>query len=150
MNKLLQTVFTFLAFSFLIASSCHKNDSGPAPTKAQHLTRFPWKFEKATAAGIDVSSQIPDCFKDNTITFNASGNGTVDEGAIGCVPPTATSFVWSFKNNETQLDLSASIIPGGSGLFDIVTLGELTMELSQDMIIPPATSAVKVVIRFKH
>jgi hypothetical protein len=66
------------------------------------------------------------------------------------VPPAPSSFTWFFQNNGTQLNLSTTLISGGSGVFDINTLNETNLVLSQNMIIPPSTTPVNVQITFVH
>src|SRR6478736_2227878 len=83
MNKLI--LATVLCFTTLFFTNCDKNDDPappPPPTKTELITKSSWKFSSAKASGIDVTAQIPACFKDNTITFVASGTGTISEGAV--------------------------------------------------------------------
>lgn len=138
-----------VVFCSVIVSCKKKNNAPPPPTKTEHLTRSSWQFEKATASGIDVTAMVPACFKDNIITFASNGTGTISEGTIGCVPPAPSVFTWSFQNNETQLSLSAAIITGGSGLFNIITLNETNLVISQDITLPP-NPTTNVVLTFKH
>lgn len=150
MNKLFRFTMILSAVLLFFSAGCKKDNSTPPLTKTDHLISGPWKFDKATASGIDISAQIPACFKDNTITFVIGGNGAINEGPIVCVPPSSATFTWSFQNSETQINLSTPLISGGSGVFTVVTLNEVTLELSQNMTIPPATTPVPVVITFKH
>lgn len=142
-------IYTMALVSF-ISGSCSKDDDAPQQTKTEMITSSSWKFEKATASGFDISAQVPACFKDNEITFSTNGSGTVTEGTLACSPPAPPTFTWSFQNNETTLNLSTPLISGGSGNFTIVTLNQTNLVISQDMIIPPATMPVTVVITFKH
>src|SRR5262245_22763544 len=61
-------------------------------TNTELLTQTSWKFDKATASGVDISSQVPACMKDNITTFVSNGTGTIDEGTTLCSPPTAGGF----------------------------------------------------------
>ena len=133
----------------LISGNCSKDDGTPA-TKTEMITSSSWKFDKATAGGFDISSQVDACIKDNIVTFSANGTGTIVEGPIVCAPPTASAFTWSFQTNETVLSLSTPLIAGGSGTFQIVTLNQVNLAISQDMIIPPSPNAITVVITLKH
>lgn len=139
------SIICIILFSSIIA--CKKKVT--APTRTEHITRSTWTFEKATAGGIDVTAQIPACFKDNTITFASNGTGTISEGTISCAPPAPSVFTWAFQNNEAQLSLSSPIITGGSGVFNIVTLNETNLVISQDITLPPAPTTL-VVLTFKH
>ncbi len=148
---------SFASLLILVACfqfSCSKdnNDNPPATkTKTELLTKATWKFEKAEAGGLDISSNPAlACYIDNTITFTST-NATINEGANICTPPAqSTPFPWSFKNNETVLNVSATLLPGGTGDFDIITLNETNLVVSQNIIIPPSPVAVKVIVTFKH
>jgi len=151
MNKLI--LATALCFTILIFTNCGKDDppAPPTPTKTELITKSSWKFSSAKAGGIDVTAQIPACFKDNTITFVASGGtGTISEGANVCAPPAPASFTWSFQSSETQLNLNTPLITGGSGLFTIVKLDAVNLVVSQNMTIPPAPGPVNVELTFIH
>ena len=150
MNKpILASVFCFTA---LIFSSCDKNETPtpPPPSKTDYVAKSTWKFSSAKANGTDVTSQIPACFKDNTITFVANGTGTISEGANVCSPAAPASFTWTFQSSETQINLSTPLFTGGSGLFTIVSLSDVTLVVSQNMTIPPSTTPVNVEITFIH
>ena len=142
-------IFPILAFSSVILFSCDKDNDPPAPSKTEHITSSSWKFDKATAGGFDVSSQVPACYKDNVVTFQANGNGTIAEGAVICAPPTPPTFTWSFQTNETVLALSTPLFAGGTGNFNIVTLNQTNLVVAQDMNIPPVGNT-NVVVTFKH
>lgn len=141
--------FYSLLIIALLQINCSKKDSVSLST-TDKITLSAWKFDKATANGTDISTQIPACFKDNTITFATNGSGTISEGTIACVPPAPASFTWSFQNNGSQLSLSTALIAGGSGTFNLVTLNDVNLVLSQDMIIPPTTTSATVALTFKH
>jgi hypothetical protein len=149
-------ILFLLACLFLIILSipaCQKDDNTPAPiTKTQLLTQSSWTFEKATAGAFgDVSAQIPACYKDNVFTFLRNGTGNVNEGANVCVPSTARAFTWAFQNNETTLNISTTLFPGGSSTFTIVSLTETNLVISQPVTLPPPiSSTVTVETTLKH
>jgi hypothetical protein len=145
---LLSTVF--IAAIFLL-SSCQPDDNLPViKTKTQLITAGAWSFEKATQATIDVSAQIPACYKDNVVSFTSSTNGTV-ANPIPCTPDTTpATFTWSFTSGETVLSLNAALFPGGSNDFTIVALTETSLAISQNVVVPPATTPVNVVFYYKH
>jgi hypothetical protein len=147
MNKLLLPAALF--FSAILFSNCNKNDD-PPPSPSDYITKSAWRFSSAKASGIDVSAQIPACFKDNTITFVSNGTGTISEGANICVPPSPAAFTWSFQNNGTQINLSTPLITGGSTLFNVVLLNDVSLTLAQNLTIPPAPTPVAVEISFIH
>jgi hypothetical protein len=99
-------------------------------------------------SGIDISSQINACFKDNIATFTVAGNMTLDEGATVCSPSYAGSYTWSFQSTESILHLSAAIFTGGSSDFTLVSLTSTNMVLSQQMTVGAITTTVEVT--FKH
>jgi hypothetical protein len=147
MNPRILTVL--LVVSAFIFSSCDKKDDVP-PSPTDYIIKSSWKFSSAKASGVDVTAQIPACFKDNTITFVASGQGTVNEGAVGCVPPAPANFTWNFQNNGAQLNLSAALFPGGSSVFNVVLLNDVNLVLSQNVTIPPAITPILVEMTFIH
>ena len=151
MKKQLLTVFSIIAIAFLSITGCKKEKAAPAPpapTKTDLLTQSSWKFDHATASGIDISSQINACFKDNIATFTANGNMTLDEGVTTCSPSYAGSYTWTFQSAESILHLSAAIFTGGSSDFTIVSLNSTNMVLSQQMTVGSLTTTVEVT--FKH
>ena len=150
MNKLV--LFAALCFSTVLFSSCDKTDEAP-PTNTDYITKSSWKFSSAKAGGIDVTSQVPACFKDNTITFAINGTGTITEGATVCTPASPASFTWVFQTNGTQqqISLSTPLITGGSGVFTIVLLNDVSLVVSQSMTIPSIpTGPVTVELTFTH
>ena len=147
MNKL--AFFAILCFTALTFSSCDKEDN-PPPSNTDYITKSSWKFSSAKAGGFDVTAQIPACFKDNTITFVATGTGTISEGAVACSPAAPATFTWSFQSSETQINLNTPLITGGSGLFTIVKLDAVNLVVSQNMTIPPAPGPVNVELTFIH
>ena len=149
MNKLV--LLAALCFSTVLFSSCDKTDEAP-PTNTDYITKSSWKFSSAKAGGFDVTSQVPACFKDNTITFAINGTGTITEGATVCTPASPASFTWVFQTNGTQqqINLSTPLITGGSGVFTIVSLNDVNLVVSQNMTIPPSPTAVNVELTFTH
>lgn len=144
---------TITAFSILSFTGCGKDDPAPIPpkTKTELISLSPWKFQSATASGLDISANpLIVCFTDNTITFSSNLTFTINEGANICIPSTAGNFTWSFQSGETQLQLSAPLFTGGSSTFTLVTLNETNLVLSQNVIIPPGVTAIPVVFTFKH
>ena len=137
-----------LLCTLFFITSCDK-DGTTVATKTELITSSSWKFDKATASGFDISGQIDACLKDNIITFQANGNGTIAEGAISCSPPAPPTFTWTFNSAETELNVSTPLFPGGTGTFVIVTLNQTNLVLSQTMNIPPVGNTT-VVITFKH
>jgi len=140
-----------LAVFILGLSACKKgSDNNNPKTNTDLLTQTSWKFSSASAPPFgDVSSQIPDCYKDNSYTFVSNGTGSTDESANVCSPSTAGPFTWSFMNNETTLHISTPLFTGGSSDFTIVSLNETNLVVSQTMTIAPLP-ATTVQVTFAH
>lgn len=143
-----------LVLTATLHTGCSKDDKEEPPkeaTKLELITKGPWVFEKATASGADISDR-PElvCYIDNSITFSAA-TAVISEGAKVCTPPSPTTpFNWTFKNNETVINTTAALIPGGSGDFTIVTLTDKNLVISQNVKIAPSPVALPVVVTFKH
>lgn len=148
MKRIILTSFLLSSLSIVIFTGCKK--SSQPVTRTSLLTKDTWKFSGATASGLDVSSQIPVCYKDNIIDFMSNGTGTIDEAANVCSPSTATTFGWNFETNETILSMTTNIIPGGTGDFAIDELTETTLKLSQETSLIPAPSPLTIVVTFVH
>lgn len=150
-KHLLSQIFliTLIVFAF---AACDKGGGEDQKTKTELITQSAWKFDKATAAGFgDVSSYVDACYKDNLITFASNLTGTVSEAAVVCSPSTAGNFTWAFQTNETILNISATLFPGGSSNFTLVTLNETNLVISQDVTLPPPVSiTANVVFTLKH
>jgi hypothetical protein len=148
MQKKLLLLFVPLCFCAMILGGCKK--SSPI-TNTTLITKDKWKFSAAAVAGVgDVTNQIPVCYRDNITTFFSDGSGTIDEGGNVCSPPTTGIFSWSFQSNETILSMTNNLIPGGTGTFNIVTLNETTLELSQETSLIPSPTPLVISITFVH
>jgi hypothetical protein len=154
MKKLLFYTYLILLWLIPVFTGCNKDDdNNPAPkTKTELLTQTSWKFDKATAGLYgDVTAYIDACYKDNIFTFQSSGNGNVNEAVVVCTPSTAGNFTWSFQSGETVLSVSATLLPTGSNNFNIITLNETNMVLTQNVTLPaPINQTVLVEFTLKH
>lgn len=147
MNRpILLSIVTFLSFSII---SCNKNDT-PPPTNTDYIIKASWKFDKAMSGGADVSGFLNACYKDNTMTFQANGTGSLDEGATKCNSgdPQTTNFTWNFSNNGSTLNVTGGIFAGQSGSFTVITLNDTQMVLEGTITTP--TGPVTGQIHFKH
>lgn len=144
--KKLTLLFILPAF-FL---SCGKDDGATAKTRTELLCQASWKFSAATVGGSDVSGLLQPCQKDNIVKCNTNGSGTLDEGAVKCngADPQTTSLTWSFQSGETQLQVSTILFTGGSNLYNIVTLNETQLVMSQNITV--GGSAQNAVVTFVH
>jgi len=132
-------------------TACKKDSNNDKPkTNTDLLTQASWKFSSASASGFgDISSQIPDCYKDNSYTFSSTGQGAVDESTIVCSPSSAGPFTWNFANNETSLHVSTTLFANGSSDFTIISLSETSLVVSQTMTVAPLPPTT-VQITFVH
>lgn len=153
MKKVLSFASLGLLSLSLVFVSCSKDDddNNPAPkTKTQLITQNYWKFSTATVGGFDVSIALQACQKDNFISFYPNGTGTLDEGPAKCnaLDPQSNPFNWNFQNGETQLFISATLFTGGNTLFNLVTLSETQLVVSQNITV--GGSQQNAVVTFVH
>ena len=138
----------FLLSTMII--SCGKDDGSTKKSRTELLCQASWKFSAATVGGVDVSNNLQPCQKDNIVKFNTIGDGSLDEGASKCNSgdPQTTTMNWSFQSNETQLQVSTILFTGGSNLFNIVTLTESQLVVSQNITV--GGTAQNAVVTFIH
>ena len=145
-----KTKWSFLFYLLILtATGCDEKNEPQPPTREEMLASGTWKFQSATYAGTDVSTnpQLA-CFIDNTLTFTTANTYTVTEGTVICSPSTAGSGTWSFKGSDS-LQLSTALVAGGSGAFKINTLTSSSLVLQQNaMLVPPTPQPF--VVTFKH
>lgn len=143
MNKLI--LFAAVLFISPFFTGCNKNDD-PPKSNTDYIIQGSWKFDKATSNGSDVSGFVQACYKDNTLTFVANGNGTLDEGALKCNSgdPQSINFTWNFTNNGGTLNVNATVIAGQSGAFSVITLND------SQLVLEGMINGVTGQIHFKH
>ena len=127
---------------------CKKESNSPSTLDL--ITSDTWKFNRATASGINVTTLIDACIRDNTITFTraSSGNtGVVDEGATKCnaAAPQTIPFTWTFDANFNRIVLTGSVVllPGGSNEFTVVRASATELVLSQNVTITGVSQLVE-------
>ncbi|GAA4451237.1 lipocalin family protein [Rurimicrobium arvi] len=126
----------FAVAALALIGSCKKKD--PSPT--EYLTNGKWKLTSATFLGVDISSDLKDCQKDNLYTFNSNKSITAYEGATKCYDTVADSKTdgnWALTSADKQLTLSGSSIAESFGItgnltVDVVTLNETTLSVKKD------------------
>ena len=152
MKKNMFKLLACLTGVLFVISSCSDKDPDPAPakTKTELVSTGTWRFSAATVGGADASGFLQACQKDNTLTFTASGTGTLNEGATKCnaADPQTTPFTWNFLTNETQVFVSTTLFTGGSSTFNLVTLTESQLVLSQ--MITLGGTPQNVIVTFVH
>ena len=154
----------FILMNMVLFTSCEKSndddDNNQEKTKTELISASVWKYDNAQ---IDADNNgtgdmnvpagvIEPCQTDNTLTFNANGSGTMDEGATKCdanVPQTS-SFTWSFTSNETVINFTGAVFAGIGGDFKIIALTETDLKLSKVLTIPGSPTPLTVIASFKH
>lgn len=151
MQKQLIVICCALSVLFFHAGCSKDGDGDTGKTKMELLTQSSWKFQSAKSSLLgDVSANpMIACYTDNVITFSTNMSGTVSEGANVCSPASPSTFNWSFQSGETILRLSFTLFSGGSPDFNIVTLNETNLVLSQEVTIAPFP-AQTLEVTFKH
>ena len=135
--------------------SCKKESKGP--TTVELITKATWKFNKATASGIDVSSLVNACIKDNLLNFIASSplnTGNLNEGTTKCNPADAqqVDFTWTYDDSFRKINITSvgggavPILPGGSNEFSLVRVSETELVLSQSITYMGTTQLVEVTL----
>jgi hypothetical protein len=84
-----------------------------------------------------------------TITFSTALTFTNSEGAVVC-SASSPGGTWSFQSSETQLVLSAPLLPGSANTFTLVSLNETNLVVSQNVVIQVGVPAIPVTFTFKH
>jgi hypothetical protein len=132
-----------------VFNSCDKDDE-PSSSKTELITRSSWKFRSASAEGVgDVSGNVPACYKDNLHVFVSDGTGSVAESSDVCSPSSAGSFTWSFQSNESQLFVSKVLFPDGSQTFNLVSVTETELKISQ-LVSPPLSTPLMITFTLGH
>jgi hypothetical protein len=135
--KRFSTYFLAAISAIFFLSACKKDkDQTPPPTpktNSELITQASWKFNKAMMGSFDVSGGLQTCQKDNILTFQANGSGSIDEGTSKCdvADPQTTPFTWNFTNSEAVLHVSAVFFTGGNNDFNVVELTETKLVGSQ-------------------
>lgn len=149
-NQILSLV-TSAVIIWAFLPGCSKDDTGSKQkTKTELISQSNWKFSTATVGGTDVSAFLQTCQKDNTLSFQSTGNGSADEGATKCNSgdPQTNSFTWNFTSSESILHVSTILFTGGSSDFTLVSLSEIQLVLSQNITV--SGSSQTAVITFIH
>jgi hypothetical protein len=138
MKKLI--LFSCLAL-FLGFTGCSNDDDDntPAATTPQYsaktllITAKPWKLTSLTLNGADFLSSplFPSCNKDDLYKFNTDGKITVQDGANTCSQTTPSDGTWSFKNDETAINLVIPSLSFVNGDFELKSLSATTMVLER-------------------
>lgn len=101
---------TLLVFAALMLHSCSKDktttSSNPDPTPIKtplELLDGTWKIESSISNEAGNPSTLPDCSKDNLVTFNSNGSMLADEGAVKCdsMDAQTSTGTWKMANYPT-------------------------------------------------
>jgi hypothetical protein len=148
-RKPLSLIICFLP-ALIFMQSCKKDNATTPKTKTELITSGSWKIDKVTLSGIDYTSMIETCQKDNSISFQANGTGSWDEGPTKCdnADPQTNPFTWDFQSNETLLHISDNVLTGTDDTLTILTLTDSQLILSEDVDLGGTTQTI--VVTFKH
>ena len=108
--------YFLLALSVIvIVASCSKDPKNTA-NRENLLRAKKWKLVGGTIT-VKLPSRkdtvlqylnfLPDCYKDDYLTFDSLRHGTVFTGGVSCnaADPASHGFIWELSNNETLIDL---------------------------------------------
>ena len=87
--------------------ACKKKDEPAPQTKKDLLTAKPWNFKSLTLNGMDGSSQVKECEKDDTQKFNSDGTYSYTDAGVKCQDPGDDTGTWKFAQNESLLVLDS-------------------------------------------
>ena len=124
--------------SFIILSSCTKDNDDVVATKTSLLTLAPWKrtalistpaydwYGNGNLITNLLDAMLP-CEKDNFETYRTDSFWELNEGATKCIQtdPQTWSFTWAFADNENKL------VFDGFDEYVLVELTSSTLKLRQ-------------------
>jgi hypothetical protein len=91
------------------ALGCSKPDRAPLPENIQRLTNGDykdWRLEKVVYLLLNVTSQVPECQKDEIYRFYVDGKGEIRSGAVPCEPnepEVQNRGTWEFRDEGARL-----------------------------------------------
>lgn len=105
----MKRIIKLMTFCALLASCSKENTttpSNPNPTPEKtplELLKGTWKIESSISNEAGNPSTLPDCSKDNLVTFNADGTMLADEGAVKCdsMDAQTSTGTWKMANYPT-------------------------------------------------
>lgn len=145
MKNQISSLAMLIVVLFFLPACSKKTNPPPQKTKTELISTSTWKFSAATVGGADASAFLQPCQKDNILSFQSNGNGSVDEGLTKCNSgdPQTNPFTWGFTNSESILHVSTILFTGGSTDFTLVSLTETQLVVSQNVTISgPSQTAV--------
>jgi len=120
----------------LISQSACKKESNNFKTNTQLITEKSWilvsyRYNFNNGPWIDGFVTIPNCQKDNELSFQSTLNYLIDEGATKCNSSDPQIFqqgTWYFTRNETRL---GSGYTNSNSIVDIVLLDDTSFKTSR-------------------
>ncbi|MGV3598032.1 MAG: hypothetical protein ACO1PI_09195 [Bacteroidota bacterium] len=114
MKNQIKLMLVAVAALALTATSCKKDveesvkptpTPTPTATKTQLLTAKSWKRTSMVSRNIELFTFMPDCEKDNVMSFKSNLTYISDEGASKCTPtaPQTENGSWKFINAEAAM-----------------------------------------------
>ncbi len=139
-NILHMALMLLVSAAILTASSCKKDDD-EQKSKTDLITSGSWKVTNMIVdppivmEGMEFSDLfafMPDCAKDDFMTFHSDGTVVNDEGASKCDAgdPQTSTGTWSFNDAETQIIMQED---QGNVAYDLINLTDTNLEIGADM-----------------
>ncbi len=133
------SMMLLVAAAILTAASC-KKDNNDEKSKDDLLTSGSWKMAAWTidpAVEIqgmtytDLFAFLPDCSKDDFMTFDSDGTVVYDEGATKCDAgdPQTTTGTWMFNSDQTELTMAQT---DSTEAYHLDELTDSKLQLSMD------------------
>lgn len=148
----------FFPVLVILLAACHREK--PQKSRTEIITASPWKYYQA---GLDLDNNgtidttlradlLPVCYTDNMLTFKADSIGILDENINRCLPsrPQTSSFTWYFLNNETEIFMSAMLLPLFEGTFKIVELTDTKFSITRLVGVHGFPSYLTYVVVYVH
>jgi hypothetical protein len=127
------TKYYTLLFAILI-SACSKNniigDNTPTVVIENHLYGN-WKITGYTQNGVSIYNQLPQCEKDNIISYNVNNYLSINEGATLCDLQDPQVIIGRYSLNRDNIHIETYAGNEGDDLdeFEIMVLNETTLIL---------------------
>jgi hypothetical protein len=88
--------------------SCSKEDNGASASLRETLIAKKWKLGKVVVGGVDLTSSVKGCDRDNYLKFSSDGNYNVHSDGAKCdpnEPEIVDSGTWALSTDEKTFTL---------------------------------------------
>lgn len=135
MSKKKSSIVLLVLILLISQLGCKKESNNSRPN-TQLLTEQAWilvsfRYNFNNGPWTDGFVTIPNCQKDNKLSFQSTLNYILDEGTTKCNSSDPQIFqqgTWYFTTNETKL---ASVYNGSTSIVDIVLLDNVSLKTSR-------------------